>query len=262
MNRKNLQSNNALLISNRRISANTFRIGMMAPGIAGKAQPGQFIHLRLRPDSNTPLLRRPFSINDAKDDQIFILYEVKGAGTELLSRMKPGEKLDAMGPLGNGFDLTRPGRETLLVAGGLGIAPMAFLVRRLKQLRMKHELFYGCRSHSELIKLLPKTCRLSSNDGSCGRKGLVTSLLVERLGSCKEPAVYACGPWPMLQATAEICRRLKIPCQVSLESFMACGVGACQGCVVRNSNGSYLSVCDKGPVFDSRTIDWDQECTV
>jgi len=262
MNRNNFQSNTARLISNRRISAKTFRMGMMAPGIAGKAQPGQFIHLRLRPDTNTPLLRRPFSINDIKDDRIYVLYEIKGTGTEMLSRMKPGESLDAMGPLGNGFDLARPGRENLLVAGGMGIAPMAFMVRRLKQLRLKNELFYGCRSHSELIKPLPKTCRLFSNDGSCGRKGLVTSLLAERLGSCQDPVVYACGPWPMLKATAKICHRLNIPCQVSLESFMACGVGACQGCVVKNSHGSYISVCDKGPVFDSRLIDWDQECTV
>jgi len=208
------------------------------------------------------LLRRPFSINDIRGDKVEILYEVKGSGTELLSKMSAKDTLDIIGPLGKGFDIDPSQRHHLLVAGGMGIAPMGFLGRRLKNLKLKHELLYGCRSSSELIQPDIKMCSMSSDDGSCGKKGLVTSLLLDKLSGCQDPVVYACGPWPMLKAVSRICQNKNTPCQVSLESFMACGVGACQGCVVRGSDGNYLSVCDQGPVFDSRQIDWDQDCVI
>ncbi|HAD81324.1 MAG: hypothetical protein A2509_11875 [Candidatus Edwardsbacteria bacterium RIFOXYD12_FULL_50_11] len=250
------------IASNIPVSDKAHELSLKAPGLAKSADPGQFIHIRLSTGSDHPLLRRPFSINDIRGDRVSVLYEVKGSGTELLSKMTPRDTLDIIGPLGKGFDIDPGKRHHLLVAGGMGIAPMGFLGRRLKSLKLKHELLYGCRSSSELIPPDIKMCRLSSDDGSCGKKGLVTSLLPGRLEDCQDPVVYACGPWPMLKAVARICRDKKTPCQVSLESFMACGVGACQGCVVRDSDGGYLSVCDKGPVFDSRRIDWDQDCVI
>lgn len=250
----------ALILGNERINDRIYRISFNPGPIT--AEPGQFVHLRVSPGYDMPLLRRPFSINDITRDRMFILYEVKGKGTSLLSLLKPGEKIDVIGPLGKGFAIYPTIKEHLLVAGGMGLAPMGLLTRTLKASGMRPELFYGCRSASELLPHPKTICTLSSDDGSCGKKGLVTSLLEERLLSCKKPAVYACGPWPMLKAVAEICRRKNIACQVSLESFMACGVGACQGCVVKGSDGAYLSVCDKGPVFDSRQIDWEQECTI
>jgi dihydroorotate dehydrogenase electron transfer subunit len=250
------------IASNARVSDKAYTLSFKIPGLAKSADPGQFVHIRLSPGSNHPLLRRPFSINDIRGDKVEILYEVKGSGTELLSQISPKDTLDVIGPLGKGFDIDLRKRYHLLVAGGMGIAPMGFLGRRLKSLKLKHELLYGCRSSSELIPSDIKICSISSDDGSCGKKGLVTSLLPDKLESCQNPVVYACGPWPMLKAVARICQNKNIPCQVSLESFMACGVGACQGCVVRSSDGSYISVCDKGPVFDSRLIDWDQDCVV
>lgn len=250
------------IASNVRVSDKAYTLSFKIPGLAKGADPGQFIHIRLDPGSNYPLLRRPFSINDIWGDKVKILYEVKGSGTELLSKMTSKDTLDIIGPLGKGFDIDTGQRHHLLVAGGMGIAPMGFLGRRLKSLKLKHELLYGCRSSSELIQPGIKMCSLSSDDGSCGTKGLVTSLLSDKLNGCQSPVVYACGPWPMLKAVARICRDKNIPCQVSLESFMACGVGACQGCVVKGSDGGYLSVCDKGPVFDSRRIDWEQDCVI
>jgi len=250
------------ITSNARVSAKAYELSFKAPGLAKSADPGQFIHIRLSPGSSYPLLRRPFSINDIQGGRISVLYEVKGSGTELLSKMSTKDTLDIIGPLGKGFDIDPSRRHHLLVAGGMGIAPLGFLGRRLKSLKLKHQLLYGCRSSSEQIKPDIKMCSMSSDDGSCGKKGLVTSLLSDKLDGCQDPVVYACGPWPMLKAVARICQNKNIPCQVSLESFMACGVGACQGCVVRGSDGGYISVCDQGPVFDSRRIDWDQESVI
>lgn len=256
------QYNSVQIASNHRVNDKAYKLSFKIPLLAKSADPGQFVHIRLSPKSNWPLLRRPFSINDIRADKVFILYEVKGSGTELLSRMSAKDTVDIIGPLGKGFIIDPNKHDHLLVAGGMGIAPMGFLGRRLKSLKLRHELLYGCRSSSELIKPDIKICSISSDDGSCGKKGLVTSLLLDKLGACQDPVVYACGPWPMLKAVAHICQKNATPCQVSLESFMACGVGACQGCVVRGRDGSYLSVCDKGPVFDSRQIDWNQDCVI
>ncbi len=262
MMKKILQIKNAPILFHRKVSSCARHISLSLPAIAGTAEPGQFLHLRISSGSPSPLLRRPFSINDVQGDRVSILYEVKGAGTKLLSKMLPGETLDVIGPLGMGFDIDPQKREHLLVAGGMGLAPMGLLARSLKGMKLKPELLYGCRSSAELVKPGITGCQISSEDGSCGKKGLVTSLLLDRLRICRDPAVYACGPWPMLKAVAGICHKNNIPCQVSLESFMACGVGACQGCVVKNSDGNYVSVCDKGPVFNSRQIDWDQDCVI
>lgn len=259
---KPLQIKSAPVLSHRKVSAQARRISLYLPSIAKASGPGQFLHLRIPSGSSSPLLRRPFSINDVQGNGVSVLYEVKGTGTELLSGLRTGDTLDVVGPLGKGFVIEPRRKDHLLVAGGMGLAPMGLLVRRLTGMGLKPELLYGCRSSAQLMRPGLRGCRISSEDGSCGRKGLVTSLLLDRLKICRDPAVYTCGPWPMLRAVAGICRDRNIPCQVSLESLMACGVGACQGCVVRSSDGSYISVCDKGPVFDSRRIDWDQDCVI
>jgi dihydroorotate dehydrogenase electron transfer subunit len=250
---------NAEIISNACVGHNRFKMGLRHLNLAKTANPGQFVHIRINCCS---LLRRPFSINDVQKKQFYILYEIKGQGTEKLSLLKPGESVDVIGPLGKGFDIDLSKKEHLMVAGGMGLAPMNFLFRRLKLSGLKHELLYGCRNASELLPHPRNACCITSDDGSFGKKGFVTSLLEEKLCSCENPIIYACGPWPMLKAVAKICHKNDITCQVSLESFMACGVGACQGCVVKGSDGAYISVCDKGPVFDGRSIDWEQECTI
>jgi dihydroorotate dehydrogenase electron transfer subunit len=125
-------------------------------------------------------------------------------------------------------------------------------------MKLDTRVFYGCSGKDEMLPCPWPGKVIATDDGSCGFKGFVTEAFASHLERFRKPVVYACGPWPMLKRTALICRQHRIPCQVSLEAMMACGVGACQGCVVQGAKG-YLTVCQQGPVFDSRDIDWDQE---
>lgn len=246
--------------SNIRILPDIYRLSFQAPILAKKARPGQFLHIRID-GNNTVILRRPFSINDVQGDCVSVLYEVKGLGTKIMSTMGTKDKFDIMGPLGKGFVIDLQKERHLMIAGGIGLAPMSFLIKKIKKLGLKSHLFYGCRSSSNLLPHPKANCYLTSDDGSCGDKGLVTHILVKNIDNFPNASVYACGPWPMLKAVAQICHRKNIPCQVSLEAFMACGVGACQGCAVKGIDG-YLTVCDQGPVFDSSVIDWNQDVII
>ena len=246
--------------SNIKILPDIYRLSFLAPALAKRAHPGQFFHIKV--DGNTNgVLRRPFSINDVQGECISVLYEVKGLGTKIMSTMGTKNTLDIMGPLGKGFAIDPKRERHLIVAGGMGLAPMAFLIKTIKKLGFKTHLFYGCRSFSNLLPHPKANCYFTSDDGSCGCKGPVTDILAEKIDSFINASVYACGPWPMLKAVAQMCQTRNIPCQVSLEAFMACGVGACQGCVVKGIDG-YLTVCDQGPVFDSRRIDWNQDAVI
>lgn len=247
--------------ANRMVSPQIYRMALNLPQRKIIGRPGQFVHLRLPQGPTASILRRPFSIHRLTADGLWLLYQVKGAVTRSMASLNPGDSAELMGPLGRGFRVNRRRREHLLVAGGMGLAPMLFLGDHLKNSGLKHRILFGCRSSSHLLPT-PSGCRVASDDGSCGVRGPVTSLLEAELTRCKNAEVYACGPWPMLRATASLCRKHDVPCQVSLESFMACGVGACQGCAIRGTDGGYLTVCDQGPVFDAELIDWTQEHTV
>lgn len=246
--------------SNIKILPGIYRLSFRSPALVKKAVPGQFLHIKADENSKA-LLRRPFSINDVTGEYVSVLYEVKGLGTKFMSTLGTKDKLDIMGPLGKGFSLDPKKERHLIVAGGMGLAPMAFLIKKIKKLGLKSHLFYGCRSSSYLLPHPKTNCYLASDNGSCGDQGLVTDILAEKIDSFSDAAVYACGPWPMLKAVVQICQTRNIPCQVSLEAFMACGVGACQGCAIKGIDG-YLTVCDQGPVFDSRAIDWNQDAII
>lgn len=211
-----------------------------------------------QPDRLDPLLPRPFSVHDSDGVYIKLLYHLKGKGTRSLSQLEKGMMVDVIGPLGHGFT-PRSGGRALMVAGGLGIAPMPLLAKKLRSIGMHPILLYGCRSQAHLVAARGIRGLVSTEDGSCGRRGKVTDLLDEQLRREGTGCVYACGPWPMLKQVSLMCRNYGMPCQVSLEARMACGVGACQGCAVKAAVGGYLHVCSDGPVFDSCRIDWDQE---
>lgn len=248
----------AAVMSNRRVREGVFLMELEAPGMAAAAKPGQFV--MVRPSQGTaPLLPRPFSIHRRRDGSLSILYRVAGSGTKLMTGLAQGARLGIFGPLGRGFRYKSSIKHPILVAGGMGIAPMPFLASELASLGQTPKLLYGCRTRPELVGLPGLRAAKATDDGSCGRRGPVTSLLEEELAVRRDSLVYACGPWAMLRRTALSCGKHGVPCQVSLESRMACGVGACQGCAVRGADGGYLSVCSDGPVFDSRLIDWDQE---
>jgi dihydroorotate dehydrogenase electron transfer subunit len=235
-----------------------------APAIASMAQPGQFVHLRIT-GLEPAALRRPFSIYRASDSQLSILYKTVGRGTEQLSRLRPGDTLTAMGPLGNGFPLETHDRWPVLVAGGYGVAPLSFLARRLNRQGM---LLVGGRTAADILcteefTALGWDVRVATMDGSQGTHGLVTTLLDAWLARPGHPAAtfYACGPDGMLRAVAERAQLAGSPAWLSLDKHMVCGVGACLACVqrLRKPDGTtwIARVCRDGPIFEAGEIVWE-----
>ena len=241
------------ILEHDQLSEDVYRVRIGSQHMYGDASPGQFVMLEVSPGLD-PLLRRPFSLHEVDSDSFQILYRVVGRGTQVLSGRRTGELLDTIGPLGSGFDLLEG--NVLLVAGGMGIAPLLFLARLLKQGGQEPVLLYGARTASSLVaregfEKLAVPVKLATEDGSAGFKGTCTELLESELPGSGYTGIYACGPAPMLAAVKDISERLGISsCQVSVEERMACGVGACLGCSVGSSKGGYVTVCKDGPVFD------------
>lgn len=235
-----------------------FDITVRCPEIARQAVPGRFVMVRCEGFA----LRRPLSICDAEGDFLRLVFEVQGAGTAWLAGVNEGDGLDVLGPQGNGFDLGEASRPVVFVGGGLGIFPLLHACRAFGP---RATVLLGFRTAS-LIALADDfraagvDLRLATDDGSAGHHGAVTDLLAARCDEGLCAAIFACGPRPMLQAVAAEAIRRGIPCQVSLEERMACGVGACLGCAtkIRRSDGSetYAHVCSDGPVFDARVVVW------
>jgi dihydroorotate dehydrogenase electron transfer subunit len=278
----------AEIVFNQRIRGKYFHCFLRAPKIAQAAQPGQFVQIRVA-DGSAPLLRRPFSIAGIRDTgygkQVEILYGVIGEGSRLLSQKREGEFLDIIGPLGNGFDFFSPHpapRTPVLVAGGMGVAPLVFLAERIaysveRIAYSKPLVLLGAKTVSQLLcekefKALGCEVKVATDDGSKGFHGRVTDLLMNFLSASRSSgippnfirtagkryplnAIYACGPHPMLKAVAALAKQYRIPAQVSLEAHMACGIGACLGCVVETIEG-YKRVCQEGPVFPAQEVVW------
>lgn len=286
------------IVENREIVDHCFRMWLDVPEIARCALPGQFLHIRCS-DSLDPLLRRPLSIHavDQKKGKVALLYRVVGRGTSFLARKKVGEGIDLMGPLGRGFSLPVGRREkgcveeekgtghaavlgavniiesVAVVGGGIGIAPLFFLLQELSRKQIPVHVFFGARTRQELylleeIKKFGFSVHTATDDGSLGRKGTVISLLEEKLwgakpnkewkgrekrnyltselptrefafGRLREGSpfrpnfIYGCGPKPMLKELARLLNRLRIPGEISLEERMGCGVGVCLSCVCK-----------------------------
>jgi dihydroorotate dehydrogenase electron transfer subunit len=274
------------------------RLRLSGGAIASGARPGQFVHIlpRSAGGGQDPLLRRAFSIMSVAkgaaprpEEQLLaltegasfeVLFRVGGRGTSTLARCRLGDELEVLGPLGNGFDLGAPASQAplFLVGGGIGVPPLIFAARAVSHETKRPgddsgalpvEAFVGARTASEIVgeEILSTVARvhLATEDGSRGRRGLVTAVLRERLlaaaDSGARPAVCACGPWPMLRAVALLCAEFSVPCQVSLEENMPCGIGVCNGCVVPVLNaaddyGRFQRICVQGPVLDARVVDW------
>jgi dihydroorotate dehydrogenase electron transfer subunit len=254
---------------NEQVGKDIWLMEFRSAPLASLAKPGQFLMIHLGNRTKDPLLRRPFSIHGILDDhRVKVLYRIVGAGTSLLSTLKQGDSVSAIGPLGNSFPLPVPGEEAVLVAGGIGIAPLYFLAQALNR-HQGHTttVLLGFSSSQEVVcfdelKDLGVSLSLTTEDGSRGRKGLVTDLLDQHLshGLAAKPIIYACGPPPMLKKVAQQAATSNLRCSVSLEGHMACGLGICLGCAVkasRNMGTAYYYVCQDGPVFPAETIDWE-----
>ncbi len=226
-------------------------------------RPGQFAMLAAVErwgggDGERPFLPRAFSVLRARPGELEFLLEDVGPGTNRLAELEPGDGLWVLGPLGIGFGVAASelaGRRALLVGGGVGIAPLAILQDELTASGAGATVLLGFRDglHSAGAALLRET-RIATDDGSHGHEGLVTDLLAEELDRDPAAVVYACGPPPMLEAVRVLCAEREVPAQLALESGMACGFGACFGCVVPTRDG-YVRLCLDGPVLDADRLD-------
>jgi dihydroorotate dehydrogenase electron transfer subunit len=251
------------IVSNERVTDDTWLMALRSAAIAQAARPGEFVMMKVRPGLD-PLLRRPFSICGVRDDLFLVLYRIIGKGTSLMTELRQGEGIRVLGPLGKSFSVPERRTNLLLVGGGIGMAPLVFLDQFHGEKGVT--FLVGCRSAKDIIspqRIIGDAMGflVATDDGTKGHHGPVTDLLDEFLRkNPEEAAVYACGPKPMLRKVAEMTAALRIPCQVSLEAHMACGLGACQGCAVkasRNSDRSYVYVCREGPVLEAEEIDWE-----
>ncbi|HZX11225.1 MAG TPA: dihydroorotate dehydrogenase electron transfer subunit [Acidobacteriota bacterium] len=256
----------AVITRKERWGSDYFLLSMEAPGIAGKSKPGQFLMVRIT-NNPYPLLRRPFSIHDHNERNLEIFFQNTGVGTSILSQKQEGDKIEILGPLGNGFHIEDEFKQKkiYLVGGGRGIAPLYFLALELKKENSDIKLFYGGKSSTDLpmapkfkIEKIKTLC--STEDGSSEFKGLVTDLFQKELKVSIPFFVYACGPEGMLKKISEISRAHSIPAELSLESIMGCGFGACWGCVKKikkEERPVWSKVCEDGPVFNAKDIIWD-----
>ncbi len=250
----------AEVVSNKKIMEQHYLMEIYAPQIAQAAKPGQFLHLQVAKLSSDPLLRRPisiFNVNLAKGT-ISLAYRVVGRGTTMMTCWQQGDKIDAMGPLGNGFKLPEKNSSSVLVVGGgIGLAPLNYLVWQLVEQGHGITLLAGMRNISQqaILEYFPQEnikIAVATDDGSYGKKGFVVELSEEYIAKGNFDLVYSCGPEPMMEIVAKQAKLAEVGCQISLERTMACGVGACLGCTCStNKTGklSYSHVCIDGPVF-------------
>jgi len=259
------------VLSNEEIAPGFRRMRLASAYLAKTAQAGQFVEVKCSGGMD-PLLRRPLGVHRIWPGGIEVLYEIVGKGTALLSGIRPGEELDFIGPLGNGFYSSPASDINILVAGGIGIAPLVALAEKLAHDRARNiHVFIGAKTKGHVLcegEIKRSGCKIhvSTEDGRKGEKGLITEPLAKFIAAHKFKAylpafrrvmVYACGPTGMLKAVWMIAREHGIPCQVSLEERMACGVGVCLGCPVKiKSSGGYKMVCKDGPVFNAEELAW------
>jgi dihydroorotate dehydrogenase electron transfer subunit len=270
------------VVENVKMARDTFRVRFHCPELAARALPGQFVMLRLA-GFDDPLIGRPLAVYDVihssagEPESIDVIYLVKGKLTTRLVKFQPGQRLDVWGPLGNGFEPVTT-KHLVMVAGGIGQTPFVCLAKEYLGLQRfgvpqreparcdNVTLCYGGRSADLLagvedFKRIGVNVRIATDDGSLGHHGLVTDVLAQVLAESDEDCqVVCCGPEPMMEAVARVTGTANVPCRVSLETPMACGIGICFTCVakVRDKSGEwdYKRTCVDGPVFDAELIEW------
>ncbi len=264
-----------VVASNKRIKAVYYLLGIDCPPIAERIKPGQFVMLKVSDDCS-PLLRRPFSVyktypaghlEKKKRNLLFILYKVVGKGTRRMVALKKGQRVGLIGPLGNGFTLPPlpSSANGILIGGGMGIVSLYPLVEAFGQKQCS--VFIGGKTERDILcvedfKKFNSNIFIATEDGTLGHKGTVVDLFLsqrKRFRKNKAYYLYACGPAAMLKALARAARAKNLVSQASLEARMACGFGACWGCVVktRHPKTPYQRVCEDGPVFQFGDIIWE-----
>lgn len=255
------------VIEQKRVAKEHFEMVVEGHPALERTLPGQFVHVAVaNPLSHDPLLRRPFSLYRRLDgDRFSMLYRVIGRGTRLLAEMGPGDRIDILGPLGQGFSLEPGMKQPALVGGGVGVPPLFYWAQGVLHGQYPAQAILGFATSDLVIcaadfAAMDIPVQLTTIDGTAGRKGLVTEPLAEALAASEIDAVYACGPHPMLAAVAALCKAHGLPAQLALEEWMGCGVGACLSCVVRchtPEGTAYRRVCKEGPVFRAEEVCFD-----
>jgi dihydroorotate dehydrogenase electron transfer subunit len=248
------------VIVNDRVAEGVGLLTLAGPRIASSVRPGQFVHLRISQTADF-MLRRPFSVHRAAGERLEILYQVIGRGTRELAGKRRGETMDAIGPLGHGWDVPGDAAHVLLVAGGLGAAPLGMLAEELALRGVAVTVALGAPTADrlmarDLFEGAARRVELATDDGSAGERGLVTAVSARLIAEDRLSLVCACGPEAMARTVAAQAAAAGVACQVSLERLMGCGIGACLSCVVSTTRGR-LRACVDGPVFDAGEVLWD-----
>ena len=254
------------VISNELVAENHYLLRCSCPEIAASALPGQFIHV-LIPQGSGLLLRRPFTIYTVEGDQITMLYQLIGEGTNVLSSLKRRDLIRVLGPLGNTFEISTAPNPAIIVGGGAGIASLMLLAVVLRRAGVHALGLVGSMNKERLLsvedlKTIGVETHIATDDGSVGHHGFVTELLTHILDTqeLQAPVIYACGPDGMLRAVTKIALDYGIPTQLAMENRMGCALGVCLGCVckVQTPGGEfeYQRVCTEGPVFNAEDIIW------
>jgi dihydroorotate dehydrogenase electron transfer subunit len=266
------------ILENHEVSPQYFKMSLLCPDITKKGQAGQFIMLRMN-EKYDPLLPRAFALHRINpkptlpSGTVEILYQIAGRVTRFMSLMKPDEELSVIGPFGNGFEISGSMKRAVIIAGGIGVAPTYLLAEKLAEENIKTSLLIGGKSRDSVLCVdeflsLGIETKIATEDGTLGEKGTATELLLHFIEehekkTLKDTALFACGPYGMLKNIARIAKDFSLPCQVSMEAKMACGIGVCLGCVVKakktneKDGFAYDRVCKEGPVFKSEEIVWE-----
>ena len=255
----------AELIKKEKLLEGLYKFSVDAKEIVELANPGNFIEIRINENSD-PFLRRPISIYnlDKENGVLEFIFQVKGKGTELLAKKKEGDKIDIIGPLGNGTFKFEEYKNIAVIGGGIGIFPLYELSKQAKNAGKKVYTYLGFRN-KDLVTLekefedVSTILTITTDDGSYKNSGFAINYLKNDLEKNNIDCIYACGPLPMLKAVKKLAEEKEIPCQISLEEKMGCGMGVCLGCAVRTAtstddNPQYLHVCKAGPVFNCKMV--------
>jgi len=253
---------NARVLRNRSFAPGLYSLRLKAPRIAAAAEPGQFVQLEL--GCGAHVLRRPISLYQTmpSSGEMDLLYQVVGAGTQQMSTWREGEERSVLGPLGTSWPAPADAKRVLLIGGGIGTAPLAMLAQHFwadhsVQVTMIQAAQTADRLVArDLFEPLVNQWLCATDDGSAGAKGLITEPLAQLLETERFDVAYVCGPEVMQVPVVKLCEAHKLRCYVSLERRMACGIGACLGCVV-NTTAGQQKVCQVGPIFDAKEVCWD-----
>lgn len=256
----------AKLIKKEQLKPDIFKFSVQADEIVKTAKPGNFIEIRVNDDIE-PFLRRPISIYNMKKEEgiLEFIFQVKGKGTEILSKKEEGQLIDIIGPLGYGTFKYEDYQNLAIIGGGIGVFPLYELAKNAKTEGKNVNTYLGFRN-KDLVVLeqafneVSDKLVITTDDGSYSQKGFAIDFLKKDAENKKIDCIYACGPLPMLKAVREYSLSNNIPCQISLEEKMACGLGVCLGCAVRKSSSTkekpeYLHVCKAGPVFQAKDVE-------